>query len=92
MDEFTLKMRELLTKHKLKVDDLYNEFDVETLAIMGNGCMALYEMIDSEFKLLESVYVKAIALDDMTTVTFNLTVITSAINFKRLQLKTFCFN
>jgi hypothetical protein len=92
MNEVALQMRHLLTKHKLKADDLHNEFDVETLVLMGKGCMALYEKIECELKLLDSVYVKAIALDDMKTVTSNLEVITSAINLKNLKIEGFCFN
>ena len=92
MNEVALKMRHLLTKHKLKADELHNEFDVETLVLMGKGCMALYGMIECELKLLHSVYVKAIALDDMQTLISNLTVITSAINLKNLKIEGFCMN
>jgi len=92
MNELALEMRELLTKHHLKADALHNEFDVETLTLMGNGCIALHGLINCEYEILESIEVKMIALDDMETITYNLWAITSSINFKKLQLRTFCFN
>ena len=86
------EFRELLTKFKLRADELHNEFDVETLGLMGNASVKLINVLECEKLLLTSVDVKAMIMDDISTVYYNLGVITSAIKFKNLKLEDFCMN
>ncbi len=92
MNEKAQKMRELLTKFDLKADELHNEFDAETLVMMGRGCQELFGLIKCEIAILDSVYVKAIAMDDLKKINRNLKTITSAIRFKTLRLEKFSLN
>ena len=86
------KMRELLTKFNLYADDIFNQFDGETLLLMLDACRHLDVMLRCEMSVLSSVTVKAMVLDDIRKLESNVKVIKSTINLKNLQLKEFCMN
>jgi hypothetical protein len=92
MNKDVEKMRDLLTKFKLRADELFNEFDTETLVLMGNASVTLIKLLECDKELLTSAHVKAMVMDDIASVEYNLRVITSTIKFKALQLEGFCMN
>lgn len=92
MTETGQMMRNLLTKFKLHPDELYNDFDIDTLHMMVSGCLMLNGMLRCEMEILRSVHVKAIAMDDLKMVDANMKVIQGTIRLKELHLENFCLN
>ena len=86
------EFRTLVTKSSFTIEQLYNDFDGEVLVLMGNAVLKLLNVIDIEIKMLSSVEVKAIAMDDFNMAEKNIRMIISSINMKALKLETFCLN
>lgn len=92
MTEKVQKMRELLTKFTLHVDEIYNIFDKETLELMVGGCVMLDGMLKLEMEILSSVYVQAIVRDDLAKLESNTKTIQTAIKLKELRIREFNLN
>jgi len=92
MNENARKMRELLTKFNLHADDMFNQFDGETLTLMLDACRHLDVMLRCEMEVITSVTVKAMVLDDIAKLESNVKVIKATIKFKMLELEGFCMN
>ena len=92
MNENAQKMRELLTKYNLHADDVFNQFDKETLVLMLDACRHLAVMLRCEMEVISSVVVKSMVLDDIKKLEFNVTVIRATIKLKMLELEGFCMN
>jgi hypothetical protein len=86
------KIKELLTKFNLHVDEMYNGFDVEYLILLGKASVTLVDMLECEERIVTSETVKYIVKDDITRVKENLKVIKSTIRLKSLNLEDFCPN
>jgi hypothetical protein len=80
------KIKELLTKFNLHVDEMYNGFDVDYLILLSNASVKLLGMLECEEQILTSESVKSIVRDDMYRVNENLKVITSTIRLNKLEL------
>ncbi len=92
MNKNAQKMRELLTKFNLHADDVFNQFDTETLILMLDACRHLNDMLKYEMEMLSSVTVKGMVLDDIKKLEYNVKVIRATIKFKLLELENFCLN
>lgn len=92
MNKDALELRELLTKHILYVEKIYNTFDEETLKQMGDACVSLFKVLSTEIEIVKSVQMKAMVLDDMYKLRNNFRTIATAIKMKRLEFKDFCLN
>ena len=92
MNDNARKMRELLTKFNLHADDIFNQFDKETLVLMLDACRHLDVMLRCEMEVISSVTVKAMVLDDITKLEGNVKVIRATIKFKVLKFEEFCMN
>lgn len=86
------QMKTLLTKNQFHVDYIFNGFDLDTLFKFKQLCVTLLGQLKSDKMIIESVYVKALILDDINQTEKNKKVIQSAINLKRKKIATFCYN